>query len=60
MRIVAILTDFGNKDPFVGCVKGVILNYKKDVNFVDLTNEITPYDILEASFWIEKVYKYFP
>lgn len=60
MKTVAILTDFGNKDPFVGVMKGIISNYYKCINFIDLTNEITPHDIFEACFWIEKVYKYFP
>ncbi len=60
MKTVAILTDFGNKDPFVGVMKGVISNYYKCINFIDLTNEINPHDIFEACFWIQKVYKYFP
>lgn len=60
MKTVAIITDFGNKDPFVGVMKGVILKYCKDVNFVDITNEISSYNIMEASFWIKKVYNYFP
>ena len=60
MKTIAFVTDFGNKDPFVGVMKGVILNYYKDVNFIDLTNEINPHDIFEAAFWIHKVYKYFP
>lgn len=60
MKTVAILTDFGNKEPFTGVMKGVILKYYKDVTFIDLTNEIEPHDILKSAFWIEKSYRYFP
>lgn len=57
---MCILTDFGNREPFTGVMKGVILNYFKDVNFIDLTNEIEPHDIFKSAYWIEKSYKYFP
>lgn len=59
-RNIALLTDFGNRDGFVGAVKGVILSINPDVNIVDISHEITPFDILEASLVLKATYNYFP
>lgn len=59
-KTVALLTDFGNRDGFVGAVKAVILSINPDVNIVDISHEITPFDILEASLVLKAVYSYFP
>lgn len=59
-RIIALLTDFGNKDGFVGAVKGVILSINPDVNIVDISHEVEPFDILEASLILKSTYRYFP
>lgn len=59
-KTVALLTDFGNKDGFVGAVKAVILSISPDVNIIDISHEITPFDVLEASLVLKAVYSYFP
>ena len=60
MGTIALLTDFGLKDGFVGVMKGVILSINNNVNLVDITHEINPFDILEASLILKASYKYFP
>jgi len=57
---ISLLTDFGTKDSFVGQMKGVILNINPEVNIVDLSHDITPFNIGEAALMIEKCHKYFP
>ncbi|SNZ11628.1 hypothetical protein SAMN06265182_2097 [Persephonella hydrogeniphila] len=58
--IIALLTDFGLKDGFTGAVKGVIKSINKDVDIIDISHEITSFDILEGSLVLNSVYKYFP
>ncbi len=58
--IITLTSDFGIKDPFVGQMKGVILNINPNVEFVDITHEITPHNIKEASIACAFSYRYFP
>lgn len=60
MKTVALLTDFGTKDGFVGSMKGVILNINPEINIVDISHEVESFDILEGSLIIYAIYKYFP
>lgn len=59
-KIVALLTDFGTKDYFVGAMKGVILSVNPNAKIVDITHEILPQDIRGASFTLRACYKNFP
>ena len=59
-RIVTLTTDFGQRDPFVGIVKGVILGICRDAMLFDLTHEIAPIDILEGAFALESACRFFP
>ncbi len=58
--MITLTTDFGYKDPFVGMMKGVILSINPDVQIVDITHGISPYNIMEAAVVIGESYKYFP
>ncbi len=58
--VITLTTDFGLKDSFVGVVKGVICSINPDVNIVDISHNIAPHNIIEASQVIAMSYKYFP
>ncbi len=58
--IIALLTDFGTKDYFVGAMKGAILNVNENVKIVDITHEIPPQDIRSAGFTLRACCKDFP
>ncbi|MFH1703483.1 MAG: SAM-dependent chlorinase/fluorinase [Nitrospirota bacterium] len=58
--VITLTTDFGHKDPFVGIMKGVILNINPFVNIVDITHEISPQNIFEAAITIEMSFESFP
>ena len=60
MTTISLLTDFGLADPYVGIVKGVILSVNPTASIVDITHEVAPQDLLEASFLIQAAYSYFP
>jgi len=58
--VISLTTDFGVRDPFVGVMKGVILNINPSVTIVDISHEIANHDLLEAAFVLYSSYKYFP
>ena len=58
--IVALTTDFGLSDHFVGVMKGVILTLCPRAELVDVTHEIAPFSIVEGAFTVAQAYRYFP
>jgi S-adenosylmethionine hydrolase len=58
--VVALITDFGIKDYFVGAVKGTILSVDPNAVIVDISNEVPPQDIAAASFLLRSCYRDFP
>ena len=59
-KIVALLTDFGDRAHFVGTMKGVILNIDADIKILDISHNIAPQNILEAAFALSDTLKYWP
>jgi S-adenosylmethionine hydrolase len=60
MSVIALLTDFGLKDGFVGTMKGVILSINSSATIVDISHDINSFDILEGALVLKASYKYFP
>lgn len=60
MPIVTLTTDFGEKDHYVGAVKGAIYNEIIDLKIVDISHSISPFHITEAAYIIQNAYKSFP
>ena len=58
--IVTLTTDFGSSDAFVGAMKGVILAVNPEVELVDISHDIRPYDVMEAAYVVAQAYRYFP
>lgn len=58
--IITLTTDFGDRSPFSGIMKGVILNINPAVNIVDITHTISPHNILEAAYSLEISSTVFP
>ena len=59
MRTIALLSDFGTRDPYVAAMKGVIAS-RTDARIADLTHEIAPFDVLEAAWFLRTVVAYWP
>ena len=57
--VLTLLSDFGNSDPFVGIMKGVILREHPSATIVDLTHAIEAQSVQTAGFWLERSYRYF-
>jgi S-adenosylmethionine hydrolase len=59
MSLITLTTDFGNKDHFVGSVKGALYNEIENVNIVDISHNISPFNIIEGAYIIQNSYKNF-
>jgi S-adenosyl-L-methionine hydrolase (adenosine-forming) len=58
--LIALLTDFGTRDHYVGTMKGVMLGVCPDATLVDISHDIPPHDVLAGAFELAASYKYFP
>src|SRR5688572_29287932 len=58
--IVALLTDYGLQDPYVGLLKGALLSTHPQARLVDLTHDIPPQDIREGSRVLAAAVNFFP
>jgi S-adenosyl-L-methionine hydrolase (adenosine-forming) len=58
--VITLTTDFSLHDSYVGTMKGVILRIFPEARLVDISHQISPQDILEASLVLESGYRYFP
>ncbi|MEH2290049.1 SAM hydrolase/SAM-dependent halogenase family protein [Nostoc sp.] len=58
--LVTLLSDFGDRDVYVGIMKGVIAQINSKLTVVDLTHQIPPQDIAAARFSLMNAYSHFP
>ena len=58
--IITFVTDFGYKDPHAGIFKGLLSSSFSQASIVEISNEISPYDIMEAYYIVSVSYKNFP
>jgi hypothetical protein len=58
--VITLTTDFGLDDPFVGIMKGVILNIVPDSQIIDITHNIEPQNITQAALILNATYPWFP
>lgn len=59
-KIIALMTDYGYKDPYVGVLKGVIKSINPDAEIIDLTHGVERHNILEATVMLAVSARYFP
>jgi S-adenosylmethionine hydrolase len=60
MRLITLITDFGQSDWFVGAMKGVILKIAPRATVVDITHAIPPGDVCAAAFALAACWRWFP
>jgi S-adenosylmethionine hydrolase len=58
--VIALLTDFGMRDHYVGTMKGVMLGICPDITFVDISHDLAPHDVLAGALELAAAYRYFP
>ncbi len=59
-RTIALLTDFGWHNWYLGVMRGVILSLNPSVEIVDLCHDVSSQDVREGSFILGNSYPYFP
>jgi len=59
-QTVVFMTDFGHVDDSVPICKGVMLGIAPDLRIVDLTHDVTPFNILDAARFLAGTTPYYP
>lgn len=57
---IALITDFGLQDSYVGVMKGVILSICPHAQIIDLTHAIQPQNVRQAAYVLLSAYDYLP
>ncbi len=57
---IALVTDFGLQDGYVGIMKGAIASINPHLTVIDITHEIPPQNIAAGRFCLMNAYPYFP
>jgi S-adenosylmethionine hydrolase len=60
LSIIALLTDFGLRDPYVSQMKGVILSINENAKIVDITHEVEKFNVKAGAFILYLAAKFFP
>jgi S-adenosyl-L-methionine hydrolase (adenosine-forming) len=60
MPIITLTSDWGQRDYFLGAVKGKILNLLPSATIIDISHGISPFNLKQASFIIRNSYPHFP
>jgi hypothetical protein len=58
--LLTLLSDFGDRDYYVGAMKGVILRHAPAARILDLAHQIPPQDVLAAAFVLHHAAGEFP
>jgi len=60
MALIALITDFGTCDEYVGVMKGVIAGIDPGTRVVDICHRIEPQNIVHGAFILKAAVPYFP
>lgn len=60
MPLITLTTDFGTKDHFVGAIKGTIFSELETPNVIDISHEVSPFNITETAYIVKNAYTNFP
>ncbi len=59
-KVIALMTDFGLQDSYVGMMKAVIAGICPRARVIDITHAIKPQNVRGAAFALLNSYRYFP
>lgn len=59
-RLVAILTDYGTEDFYVGALQGAMYTVNPQVRIATITHQIEPFNVAEGSFVLAQAAQEFP
>lgn len=58
--IITLTTDFGNRDPYAGIMKGIVLKANIAARIIDITHEVPAHNIIAGAFMLYRSFKHFP
>jgi S-adenosylmethionine hydrolase len=58
--LITLMTDFGHRDHYVAAMKGVILGICRRATIVDVSHEVSSYEVAEGAFLLSQTWKCFP
>ena len=58
--LIALLSDFGLSDPYVGQMKSVLLSAAPGVPLLDISHEVAPQDICQGAFFLAATLPWLP
>lgn len=60
MQIVTLTTDFGLDDYYVASLKGALLCHEPQLQIIDISHNVKPFDIVQGAFVLKNSYPSFP
>lgn len=60
MPLITLTTDFGEAGYYAPALKGCLLRRNPELNIVDVSHQVKPYDIVQAAFVLRNAYPNFP
>lgn len=60
MPIITLTSDWGYRDHFLGVVKGKLITKLPSASLIDISHEISPFNLKQASFVIKNSYPHYP
>lgn len=58
--MIALITDFGNSDNYVGVVKGVLKKHSPEAEIIDITHGVKSFSITNAQYMLSTAIDHFP
>ena len=59
MAIITLTSDYGTKDYFTAAIKGALLSEAPEVQIVDISHEVSPFNTEEAAYILKNAYHHF-
>ena len=60
MPILTLISDIGHQDFLIGAVKGQLLQGKADLNIIDITHQLSPFNYPQAAYVCRNAIRNFP
>lgn len=60
MGVITICSDWNGRDYYLPALKGRLLSLCEDAQIVDLSHNIEPYNVSQATFIVKNAYHYYP
>lgn len=60
MPIITLTSDWGLRDHYLAAVKGSIISRLPEARIIDITHEVEPFNLKQASFILRNSYAHFP